>query len=160
MEHTTPSIQVSCPLHLIEFLSFSEEHGYLSEVDRQKLALIVQYVADRPSPGDQGLVWTTPILEPEPDGLEIEFGGASEVFNSITAGNFDPQAPRPSDHPPLPNMSCPPPSSHQQHHQSSSGPELGYIPVVPQPGTTPQHIHINNFTANLTYHATGILSNS
>lgn len=160
MEHTTPSIQVSCPLHLIEFLSFSEEHGYLSEVDRQKLALIVQYVADRPSPGDQGLVWTTPTLEPEPDGLEIEFGGASEVFNSITAGNFDPQAPRPSDHPPLPNMSCPPPSSHQQHHQSSSGPELGYIPVVPQPGTTPQHIHINNFTANLTYHATGQSSTS
>jgi len=74
--------------------------------------------------------------------VEIEFGCASEVFNSINAGKFNPS---------LPGSALT--GSDDFSQGLGSNPVVGGGVVQQQ---QQQHIHINNYTANLTYHAPGI----
>ena len=88
MENSTPVIRVLAPLHLTQFISLNDEYGHLSENDRRTIASVLEFDEARPLPGDPGVLWKTPPVVEAESGLE--FGGASEVFNSLTAGNFFP----------------------------------------------------------------------
>ena len=154
MEFDRPDIRVTAALQDIEFLALDDaRYGPLFEDDRDRLLAIAHNEAAQPLPGGPDTIWRTPegrwYRPPAMTGetATIEFGsGASEVFNSITTGCFDPSLPLLSQ-PPLALLHPPPPL-----------PPPSFVPVPPplshpSPPSAPQHIHINNFTANLNYHA-------
>ena len=162
---TAPTV----PEPQLQFLDLDHaEYGALSAADRALLGGVCRPPPDRPRPGDPGAVWTTPRppVEEEEGSVGIEFGCASEVFNSIAAGNFDPSlsvplvndlpavgtketTPGPRDFP------AGPPALPAAPPELPAGPVpvagIGYVGG----SGAPQHIHINNFTANLTYHTAG-----
>ena len=123
MESDQPDIKVIAPLHEIEFLSLDD---LASEQDRNYLLGCVKSCPGVAPPGSPGRPWQTPKRE---QNMELDFGSATAVFNSLQSGaHFDPSismAPPP--------LSLPP-----------------YISGIPIP-TPAQHIHINNFTANLNF---------
>ena len=88
---------MTAPIHQTQFLAFNDdaEFGPLSEADRLLLAAVVCYDAERRLPGDTGDdVWFTPPPAPAApvetsSSVDIEFGGASEVFNSLNSGTFE-----------------------------------------------------------------------
>ena len=122
----------------LEFLTLDndDEYGSLSESERHVLLSISRF-GDTP--------WKNPV-EPEPlqstvsreESVEIEFGCASEVFNSINAGNFNPSL-----------------SGSLLLDVSDPSPGSGPIQVGAGEAVQQQHIHINNYTANLSYHSSG-----
>jgi len=156
-------LRVTAPLSHIEFLAIDDaRYGPLFEPDRNLLLSIVRYDASRPLPGLPGTLWETPKLgldraSPPPSSLtfesaSIEFGsGASDVFNSITAGRFHPSLPLSLSPPSLSTAFIPPQSLPPVFLPP---PEHASLPPPPS-AAPPQHIHINNFTANLNYHAGG-----
>ena len=99
---------MSAPLHQIQFLSFSEdaEFGALPEAQSALLAALLRFDEDQPLPGDPGRVWITPQppLNKVEENLDIEFGGASEVFNSLTSGTFESYRPDPNQTPDQPEQ--------------------------------------------------------
>jgi len=123
MESDQPDIKVIAPLHEIEFLSLDD---LANEQDRNYLLGCVKTCPGVAPPGSPGRPWQTPKRE---QNMELDFGSATAVFNSLQSGaHFDPNismAPPP--------LSLPP-----------------YISGIPIP-TPAQHIHINNFTANLNF---------
>jgi len=121
MEADPNDIKVVAPLPEIEFLNL-EDVG--SEEERSYLFNCVKSDhGEAPLPGSSSRPWQTPKREPD---IELDFGSATAVFNSLQSGGGQS------------HISLPP-----------------YIAGIPLPGSSslpqPQHIHINNFTANLNF---------
>jgi hypothetical protein len=164
MEFDRQEIRVTAALPEIQFLAIDDaNYGPLFEADRNHLLWIARYDADLPQPGSSGTIWRTPrerrYRPPSPtlteESASIEFGsGASDVFNSITAGQFDPGLPPLTLPQPSNPLFAPPPAP------PSNFAPTGSLPHLPPPPGAAQHIHINNFTANLNYHATAASSTS
>ena len=125
----------------LEFLNLddNEEYGSLSESDRHVLISISRY-EDSPRV-ESAHSRPVQISTSREESVEIEFGCASEVFNSINAGKFNPS---------LPGSAL---TGSDDFSQGLGSNPLVCGGVVQQ---QQQHIHINNYTANLTYHAPGI----
>jgi len=123
MESDQPEIKVIVPLHEIEFLSLDD---LSNEQDKNYLLDCIKTGRDVLPPGSPGRPWQTPKRELTE---ELDFGSATAVFNSLQSGlNFDS------------NISmAPPPISLPP-----------YIPGYTMPSPA-QHIHINNYTANLNF---------
>jgi len=123
MESDQPDMKVIAPLHEIEFMFLDD---LSNEQDKSYLRDCIKACRGVLPPGTPGRPWQTPKREKTE---ELDFGSATEVFNSLQSGqNLDPSiamAPPP--------ISLPP-----------------YIPGFPIP-TPAQHIHINNYTANLNF---------
>ena len=108
MEQDGPAAHnVEIPLHAsVQFISLEDEEWgeALSASDRNLISAVVEFDTERALPGDLGVVWQTPQppVPPAPgcggealpsaaaaeEGFGLEFGGASEVYNSLTAGNY------------------------------------------------------------------------
>ena len=127
--------QVVAPLREIEFLDLEdipsdEERSYLYNCVKSDHG-------NDPLPGSSHRPWQTPKREPD---IELDFGSATEVFNSLQSGvSLEPSLE---------------PGPAQQQQQINIPP---YMTGIPLPGSCPpqaaQHIHINNFTANLNFPA-------
>ena len=89
--------------------------------------------AEAPLPGSSQRPWQTPKREAD---IELDFGSATAVFNSLQSG-----------------VSLEAGLGQQQQHINIPP----YVTGIPLPGSCPpqaaQHIHINNFTANLNFPA-------
>jgi len=126
METDHTDIKVIVPLREIEFLNFDDVS---SDQERSFLYNCVKAHHEAPLPGSSKRPWQTPKREQD---IELDFGSATAVFNSLQSGvSLDAGLGPPS------HISLPP-----------------YMTGIPLPGSCPpqpQHIHINNFTANLNF---------
>lgn len=121
MDADPNDIKVVAPLTEIEFLNLDDVG---SDQERSYLYNCVKSHHEAPLPGSSSRPWQTPKREPD---IELDFGSATAVFNSLQSGANQS------------HISLPP-----------------YIAGIPLPGSCPpqpQHIHINNFTANLNFPA-------
>ena len=113
--------QVVVPLREIEFLNLDD---VTSDQEKSYLYNCVKSQQESPLPGSSSRPWQTPKREPD---IELDFGSATAVFNSLQSGLTLDTGLGPASHISLP-------------------------PYIPLPGPPqPQHIHINNFTANLNF---------
>jgi len=132
MESDQPDLKVVAALHEIEFLSLDD---LPNEQDRNYLLSCVKSSPGVAPPGSPGRPWQTPKRE---QNVDLDFGSATAVFHSLQSGaSFDPNMPMAP-----PPLSLPP-----------------YISGIPLP-TPAQHIHINNFTANLNFPGHPVVSNT
>ena len=93
--------------------------------------------AEAPLPGSSQRPWQTPKREPDQQDIELDFGSATAVFNSLQSGV---------------SLEAASLGGQQQHINIPP-----YMTGIPLPGPcqpqAAQHIHINNFTANLNFPA-------
>lgn len=117
--------KVDAPLAEVEFLELED----LPEQERAYLMSCVAAVPGVPAPGAEPRPWQTPRQEQVPS-VGFAFGSATAVFDSLQSGAGGPTYESPGNQAP---HSLPP-----------------YMPGMTMPSPT-QHIHINNFTANLNF---------
>merc|ERR1719158_1301 len=100
------------------------------EEERARLQRCVAAVPGVAAPGSGARVWQTPRQEPPPS-IDLAFGSATAVFDSLQQGAGGPSFEAPD--------AAPPPSLPT------------YLPTGMPVASPAQHIHINNFTANLNF---------
>jgi len=118
--------RVEGPLAEVEFL----ELGDLPVQERARLQRCVAALPGVAAPGSEARVWQTPRQEPPPS-IDLAFGSATAVFDSLQHGAGGPSFEAPE--------AAPPPSLPT------------YLPTGMPVASPAQHIHINNFTANLNF---------
>jgi len=137
MEDAERDVKVVVSLPEIQFLEL--EDGIPSQEKEFILRCIKAPDGITNLPGGPGKPWQTPRVQQT---ASVDFGSATAVFNSLqgTAVYPGPGVSNVVNQPQQPHISLPP-----------------YMTGIPLPGSCPpaaaQHIHINNFTANLNFPA-------
>jgi len=136
-------VDPSLSLSEIEFLSVEDLTTDQPDLARYLLGCLRPSNVGEKLPGSARFLWRTPkVPPPAPQQDLFSFGSATAVFDSLQQSSGQTHTPSFD----VPIGGTPP---------MSTGPPLSlppaFIPGLPIPASPAQHIHINNFTANVNF---------